>query len=566
MRAYASELHFAAFVQAVNFANLLLMAWALPQETIDRLKRYLDNSFGQVSAGKIDRYAVCAAVWVTLLASALSFFIYERHPHVPDEVSYLAQAKYFAEVMLTMPVPAVPDAFKVDIMTYEANRWYSPFPPGWPAVLSLGVPLGATWLINPILAGLNIFAVFSLMRELYDRRSARIAVLLLSASPWYIFMAMNYMAHTFTLTCGLAAALALIRARHTDRARWAVLSGAAVGVTSLVRPLDGFILAVLLGLWAIGVGGRRVKASALLCFTFGSLLIGSINLLYNKALTGSFTYFPVNAYFDKYYGVGSNALGFGPGRGVGWALDAYPGHNLFEALINANLNIFSINIELFGWSTGALFLCAVAILSGKLITSDRLMIVAALVVAGMYSLYWFSGGPDFGARYWYFVIIPCLALSVSGIRLLERKLCNTYAHLSVSKDRVVTAVAILCLCSLINYFPWRAVDKYHHYLGMRPDLRRLAVDFNFGKSLILIRGKQYPDYASAAAYNPPDLRGNVPIFVWDRDPDIRAEVLRAYSDRPVWIVNGPSLTHSGFKVHQGPLSAGNLLSEQAYIR
>ena len=122
--------------------------------------------------------------------------------------------------MLTMPTPPVPEAFDVDLMHYEEDRWYSPVPPGWPAMLALGVLLGAPWLVNPVLAGLNVIAIYLLLGELYDRRTARMAVLLLCTSPWYVFMAINFMTHTFTLTCALAAAVAVARARRTGKARW----------------------------------------------------------------------------------------------------------------------------------------------------------------------------------------------------------------------------------------------------------------------------------------------------------------------------------------------------------
>ena len=60
--------------------------------------------------------------------------------------------------------------------------------------------------------------------------------------------------------------------------------------------------------------------------------------------------------------------------GLGWAIDAFPGHSPLEALINANLNISSINIELFGWSTGSLIIIALLFFSGAMRTRDYLML------------------------------------------------------------------------------------------------------------------------------------------------------------------------------------------------
>jgi hypothetical protein len=113
----------------------------------------------------------------------------------------------------------------------------------------------------------------------------------------------------------------------------------------------------------------------------------------------------------------------------------------------------------------------------------------------------------------------------------------------------------------MNYLPWRAVDKYHHYLGMRPDIRDLAKEYGFGRSLVLIRGDSYPDYASAWAYNPLDSHADDPVYAWDRSPEVRKRLFNAYTGRTVWFVDGPTLTGNGFRVVKGLLSEGKLLTQ-----
>jgi hypothetical protein len=74
-----------------------------------------------------------------------------------------------------------------------------------------------------------------------------------------------------------------------------------------------------------------------------------------------------------------------------------------------------------------------------------------------------------------------------------------------------------------------------------------------------VRGEEHPDYASAAAYNPLNVYADVPIYVYDRSEVVQREVIEAYSDRPVWILNGPTLTGRGYQVIAGPLSAEKAL-------
>ncbi|HWP44006.1 MAG TPA: hypothetical protein VNO14_12260, partial [Blastocatellia bacterium] len=230
---YLFELFFATFVQAVNLANVALIALTLPREAARWLKSKSSRLLGQPvdgdgqERGSIDRFALAAAIWVVALGVSLSLFSYERYPHVPDEVIYLYHARYLADGEVTAPAPPVPEAFSLYMVPYKSDRWYSIFPPGWPAMLAVGLALGIDWLINPLLAGLNVLLAYMLLGDLYSRRFARIAVLLLCISPWHTFMAMNYMSHTFTLTCALAATLGLARARSSGFRLWGLGGGAA---------------------------------------------------------------------------------------------------------------------------------------------------------------------------------------------------------------------------------------------------------------------------------------------------------------------------------------------------
>ena len=561
---YLCEVPFAAFLQIINLATIVLMVWALPDNILSPLERMFDRLFGSREELKnshtVEPVVILAAIWVGLLSAGLSWYVYESHPHIQDEVIYLYHARYLAEGLLTVPAPPIPAAFSFYMIPYEADRWFSIFPPGWPAMLALGVFLGAPWLVNPILAAVNVLLSYGLLREVYPRRTAVLAVILLSLSPWFVFMGMNLMAHTFTLTCALGAALAVVWASKTGKFTWGLIGGSGVGMVSLIRPLDGVVTAGLLGLWAFIASHQRLKV--LTSFALGTVTIAAVVLPYNRHITGSSTVFPLTAYYEKYYGPKANAFGFGPGRGLNWPIDAFPGHSPIEALINANLNTFSINIELFGWSTGSLILSGLFLFSGTSQKGDYSMLAVILAIVGVFSLYWFSGGPDFGARYWYLTVVSLVALSARGINFLETTFQRVIGGSTSQSTRVIVAVLSLSSLALVNFFPWRAIDKYHHYLGMRPNIRYLAKEYSFGKSLVLVRGNEHPDYTSAFIYNPVDFTGDVPIYAWDRSPEVRRKLLAAYPDRPVWIIDGPSITGDGYKVIAGPLTTEHALLEE----
>jgi hypothetical protein len=551
---FVGELLFASAIELVNLVTIILVVLAIPSEGRRRLEERIERWLTRGEGVGFDRVALAGAVWVVAVSAALNYFAYERHPHVADEVVYLYHARYLADGRVSMPLPPVHDAFNVDLMMYDDDRWYCPVPLGWPALLALGVLAGAAWLVNPILGGASILLAARVLEELYDRRVARLGVLLLCTSPWFVFMNMSFMTHSSSFACALAALLGVSRARSGGSWTWALAGGGATGLVFLIRPLEGVILGAFLGAWALGLGARRLSFPTLISFGVGVVAVASIVFPYNRELTGDALGMPINAYIDKYYAPGTNALGFGPNRGLNWPIDPFPGYTPFEGVLNIALNVSTLNVELFGWAAGSLvFILALALRPRQLVRNDFVLAAFAALVVGFHFFYWFAGGPDFGPRYWYLCLLPCVALTARGALALESETSQPRA------GSAVLALVLMCSVALVAFIPWRAVDKYYRYLHMRPDIRGLATANGFGPSLVLVRGRRHPDFASAAIFNPIDLSAHVPIYAWDDDPKSTAEVLEAYPDRMVWVVAGPSLTGRGFEVVAGPIPALELL-------
>jgi hypothetical protein len=551
--AYAFELTCAMLVQIVALATVILGVGALPaSRRMAAIGRWLRGRVRPAPARRGDRLTWAMAATVTVAAAALNVVVYERHPHVPDEVVYLLHAGYFADGKLWLPLPPAPRAFEVDLMFADASRWYSPTPPGWPAVLALGAFAGAPWLVNPVLAGLCIWLTWKLLSELYAPAVARLATLLLSLSPWHLFMGMSYMTHTSTLACALTAALATAWGRRYGRLRWFVLAGVAAGFVSLIRPLEGLAVMLVLGPLCLAIGGRwSIRPALTIGATFA--LTASLVLPYNAALTGDPLSFPIMAYVDRYYSPNANALGFGPDRGLGWAIDPRPGHTPVEGIVNTAVNAAQMNTELFGWACGSLVGVLALFVLRRWQRADLLLVAGVAWIVGLHFFYWYTGGPDFGPRYWFLTIVPLVGLTARGIQEIERAFDRRAA------GRAVIAALVLSAMAAVTFIPWRAVDKYRHFRGMRSGVVQLARDHRFGDSLVLIRGKRYPDWASAVVYNPTNLRSAGPVFAWDRDAEARRAAVLAFADRRVWLVNGPTVTGRGFEVAAGPLSADSLV-------
>lgn len=504
------------------------------------------------------------AVWVFAVSVVLVWWVYEFHPHVPDEVVYLIHARYFAAGFLELPLPPVPAAFELDLISYQVDRWYVPVPPGWPAALAVGVALGAPWLVNPFLGAASIPLVHRFVKDLYGARTAGAVTVLLGLSPWFMFLNMSLMTHSFTLFAGSIAAAYTGRRINGGGWGWIAVAGAGLGLVALNRPLEGLVAAAGLGLWGlIGSGSKAPEATTDLrrssmrrVSDVGTLAIVSAavvgtTLPYNAHFTGDPLTFPIMQYADEIYGAGSNALGFGPDKGLGFGgLDPFPGHGVADVLVNSALNFFQINIELAGWGIGSA-LVLLLFLAGlrRWQRPDLAMLGVVTLVAGAHALYWFSGGPDFGARYWYLALVPLVVLSARGLGALAER---------TDPGRVALAVIVLSFASLSVFGPWRASDKYREYRGMEPGVRELAQEQGWGPDdVVLVRGDRHPDYASAAILNPVDLRGPGPLYAWDRGPDVRRALRLAYPDRRFSVIDGPSITGGGFRlVEQGVAGRG----------
>lgn len=539
-----------------------------PQRTVERLgTRILGNS-GDPGPRQADRWVAIVALGAAVVATSLSVLAYDRHPHVPDEVNYLLQARYFASGQLALPVPVVPEAFNLDLMMIRDGRWFSVFPPGWPAVLAIGAWLGAPFLVNPVLTGVVVLLTYRLVGSLYDQRTTRLSTLLMACSPWSLGLGMSFMSHQASLSLALLAALLVSRSRRTGEALPMLGAGASIGAVTLIRPLEGMIVAVLLGAWSLGARGRRLRFAPTAALVVATAVTTALNLPYNAILTGSSRTFPVMAYFNTYYAPGVNDLGFGPNRGLGWeGLDPFPGHGWRDVVVNNLLNAFQVNVELFGWATGSILIVVfgVAFRPRELTWNDRAQVAVIAAVVSAQSLYYFSGGPDFGARYWHLA-------SVSAVVLAARVLLRLGTSLTEVPDSslaprasplAVPGVAIgLSMIAMLLFVPWRGMGKYDAYRGMQPTARALAADPRLAQALVLVRGRRHPEYASAAVYNPvvtdPEEAPG-PLFVWDRSPEVTRRVLAAFPRRPVWILDQASRpAGTSGKVH-GPLSAADVL-------
>lgn len=542
--AFGKQLTAAAAFLAINGATLAAFAMLLPERWLLPLSNAIDRV--NASPGKALPWA--AALWVFAVTLLLNIVAFDRMPRIPDEVAYLFQAKTFALGHLYVPAPdgAMAAALGYDWIAIADGKWYSIFPPGWPAALAIGVALGLPFLVNPLIAALTIPVGHAFVSRWVSPRLAVLVTLLLAVSPWYLATGASLMSHSLTLLLVLSAWLLMLTEGSRRPAAW-FAAGCLMGWLFLTRPLEGVTIGVLTGLWAMMRADlRSVQGWVMVAaYGFGCALVGALIFPYNQIFTGDMLVTPIDRYFDLLWHPGANRLGFGSDIGSpdGWGgVDIWSGHSPLEALVLVQFNLRSLNIELLGWAVGSLAFVFVHLIWGRLSRADWCMVAVIAVTVGAYGLYWFNGGFYIGPRYWFMALWPMLFLTARGLQTATGILRGV--SVADAQERAAALTLLLTAVAILSFLPWRATMRYWEFRGFHDGYRELVRSGAFDRSLVFVRnGDDMGEYGSAFMLNAPDLTG--PLFLRDRGTAENASIAARYPDRTFITVDGGTAGRKG---------------------
>src|SRR5215207_44398 len=108
---------------------------------------------------------VLAAFFMSALVSRT---VFDRLPHLEDEVAYLYQARTYAGGNLVIDTPEPRRAFWMPFLLDQNGHRFGKYTPGWSMQLALGVLMGQEWVINAFLAALTVAVVYRLGREIFN--------------------------------------------------------------------------------------------------------------------------------------------------------------------------------------------------------------------------------------------------------------------------------------------------------------------------------------------------------------------------------------------------------------
>jgi len=346
-------------------------------------------------------FATIVAATTTALSLVFGVYAFEQSSTTSDELAQLWHAKMLVHGRLFLPPDPNPEFFAFENVIDE-GRWYSQFPIGGPLVLATGMLFGVPWLVNPVLAGVAAAAMYHFARHAYGETQGRAIAALFCLTPLVLIMAGTYMNHVSVLCLAACALAALVEwERTTSRRRavaFAALVGIALGAMVTIRPLDGVIAAVVVGLFQLAVVRRDLTRARELGVQAVAGVVAVAPLLYaNWATTGSAGRFGYDVIWGRGHRVGFHADPLG---GV---------HTLGRALEYAMTYVNALNVYLMAWPVPALLVAIAGLLAMRRTTRwDALLLGLCGAQVAAYASYWGVG--DFLGPRFLFTALPAIVV------------------------------------------------------------------------------------------------------------------------------------------------------------
>jgi 4-amino-4-deoxy-L-arabinose transferase-like glycosyltransferase len=292
---------------------------------------------------------VALALFSFGMSAVLSRTVFERLPHLEDELTYLFQARMIARGDLTIPSPDPRNAFWQPFVIDRSGQRFGKYPVGFPAQLALGEWAGAAWVVNASYAALTVALVFALGSAIFDRRVGTIAAALTAFSPMALLLNSTLMSHSSALCFTLLFVYACWRLEHGQRTTlWGIAAGVGLGMVIANRPFAAVAIALPLVVWSgvrllnvLRTDRRRLwrTLQPLLALSVVALLFAATIPLYSLIAVGDPT---VNLYtlvwqYDR--------AGFGDCCGRN-------GHTLATGFAHVRFDLSLLAADLFGWQIG----------------------------------------------------------------------------------------------------------------------------------------------------------------------------------------------------------------------
>lgn len=379
---------------------------------------------------------VCCTVWVFAGTNLISYFVFEHIPHVQDSIAQLFQAKIFASGHLTAAPPPIPDFFQYfyDNLIITKNQWYSQYPPAHSFFLMLGLLLKAPWIINPLFASFSVMLLYGITRQYYTSREARLAILLFSVSPFFLFMSASYMNHVPTLFFSLLFLFTLNKSRGENNPWYALLCGLSLGILLNIRMGEAVMMgAVFVSVYLISAIRHRQYVS-LAAFSAAFIILAGVLLGYNYATNGN----PLLFGYQLRWGA-NHTLGFAESTVI-----TTPPHTPLRGLGHTLSNFIALNQNLFEWPVPSLLFIAIFFMP-YLFKKNHYdyWLLAGLFGSPVFYFFYFYQDICLGPRFFFNSLPFAVILTARAILQISNRICTTQHGMLRNCSNIITCLFVL---------------------------------------------------------------------------------------------------------------------------
>ena len=411
---------------------------------------------------------------VVLICSCISWLLFDAVPGSYDGCMYMFQARLFAHGMLFEHIPPEPQFF-VNALTILSDKWYTQFPPGYPAILAVGVLMGTPWLVNPILGALTIVEIYLIAKELYDENIAKLSALLAAGSSFFLFMSSEFMAHTATLFFITTAFLCFVWMVKKKRPLLSSIAcGTALGGALLCRPYTMVWICVPMGIAAI-VMRKELSVRHILIGAIPILAACSLFLAYNNATTGHPLIF---GYIAKH----------GTEHYPGFHQDPWTeqSHTIAQGVKYMLGNLNTLNYHLFEWPMPSLFFVILYLAFGKKETWDWILVgwISSLLVG---HAFYFFNHINFGPRFVYETLPAYMLLTSKGIVISTQRIATWYKTPSYAHARSILCFMLIGLFLFAFLFNVPATAKSYKDYGKDVTIHKYLKENSIEKVIVFVK-------------------------------------------------------------------------------
>lgn len=352
-------------------------------------------------------YQFALAVVAGLLSVAYVHGILGDGPRIIDATAYWLQAKAFSQGSYTLAPPGPLHSFAGRFLVVTPQGELAVlFPPGFAAVLALGVRLGVPLLVNPLLGSACALLTYRLGRVWYGETAARVGALLSVGCATLRYHSADTMSHLLSACLGLGVLLNVSN-RETHRQTWPLaLAGLCAGWLVATRPVTGLVfgLAGAVGCFALAPT-RTLAARRFGIYCLAGLPGLALWLSYQWVTTGD-AFGSTQALYYSRSDWPSDCFRLGFGATVGcqfehgaFLANAQPnGYGLLQALAVTGRRLYLHNFDVANFP--CFLLLSVLVL--RRLPSRPTVAIGLIIVThvGAYALFYFDGNyPGGGARF-----------------------------------------------------------------------------------------------------------------------------------------------------------------------